>query len=320
METIENNMSELDDLKQQYAALKNQFNQQQIVNNNLMKSAIRTKTKFFRRYRKEIIFVYPAVTLFACWFLWHSLGAVALWPCIATALFMAACTFIELRITRHVGDSKVENKDLLTLSRDAAQASKSFLIYIITFLALLMVLFVFISWVIWKNTTGVLTDNLIPRVLLAMLFAAVFAAICCVKFVKEGNGVMKQVAEISPECGDPRVERNAELFKIAGIMLGGFYFAALGVNMFHVINGMAGVSLFVLLVCIIYCNILMVFLCRHGKQPRLLSVCECLAAVFALLAIHWLTHQYPGAIILALVTLLILAAALITYLLTRKKR
>lgn len=320
MENIENNMSELDDLKTQYATLKDQFDQQQIVNSNLMKSAIRTKTKFFRRYRKEIIFVYPAITLFVCWFLWHSLGAVALWPCIATALFMAACTFIELRITRHVGDSKVENKDLLTLSRDAAQASKSFLIYIITFLALLMVLFVFITWVIWKNTAGVLTDNLIPRVLLAMLIAAVYVAICCVKFVKEGNGVMKQVAEISPECGDPRVERNAELFKTAGILLGAFYAVALGVNMFHVINGMAGVSLFVLLVCIIYCNILLVFLCRHGKQSRLLSVCECLAAVFALLAIHWLTHQYLGGILLALIAAGLLALSAVTFFITRKKR
>lgn len=285
-----------------------------------MKSAIRTKTKYFRRYRKEVIFGYPAVTILMCWFLWNNVGAVALWPCIATVLFMAACTFIELRITRHVGDSKVENKDLLTLSRDAAQASKNFLIYIITFLALLMVLFVFITWVIWKNTTGVLTDDLIPRVLLAMIIAAIIATICCVKFVKEGIGVMKQVAENNPECGDPRVERNAELFKIAGIMLGAFYAVALGVNMFHVLPGMAGVCMFALLVCIIYCNFLMVFLCRHATQSRLLSIFECLAAIFALLAIHWLTHDYPGSSLLSIITATLLLITAVIFLSIRKRK
>ena len=46
-----NNLSELDQLKAQYETLKQQFDQQEIVNDRLMKSSIKNSVNFYKRYR-----------------------------------------------------------------------------------------------------------------------------------------------------------------------------------------------------------------------------------------------------------------------------
>lgn len=318
MEDIENKMSELDDLKQQYATLKEQFDHQQIVNDNLMKSAIRSKTKYFRRYRKEVIFVYPIITAFIIWFLWHHVGAIALGPSIALVIFMAACTFFELRITRHVGHRQVENNDLLTLSRQTAQANKNYLIYIMVFLMFLVPWFLYVVWKLMGNHD--LTNNDIPRFLLMALLTAIISVICVVKFIREGNGVLKQIEECLPDTKELRVARTADLYKIAGILLGAFYFVSLGINMFHVINGMVLITLFVAFLGIVYCNFLTVFLCRNAQQSRLLSIFECHTAAFAIITIQWFTHSWSDSSLLAIITAALLLTTAVIFLCTRKRK
>ena len=46
-----NNLNELEQLKEQYETLKEQFDQQEIVNDRLMKSSIKSNVNFYMRYR-----------------------------------------------------------------------------------------------------------------------------------------------------------------------------------------------------------------------------------------------------------------------------
>ena len=58
-----NNLSELDQLKAQYETLKQQFDQQEIVNDRLMKSSIKHSTDFYKRYRWLQVVLYPLLAL-----------------------------------------------------------------------------------------------------------------------------------------------------------------------------------------------------------------------------------------------------------------
>ena len=58
-----NNLNELEQLKAQYETLKQQFDQQEIVNKRLMKSAIQTNVDFFARNRKVAMYVYPIIAV-----------------------------------------------------------------------------------------------------------------------------------------------------------------------------------------------------------------------------------------------------------------
>lgn len=184
MENIENNMSGLDNLKQQYDLLKEQFDQQQIINDRLMKSAIQSKNQYFRNYRKKMIISYPIACVFAIWFLWHLYGSVMLWPCIILGIMMVIGFIVELHITRHLGNTQVENKDLLTLSQQATQAGKKYLIYNVAFSIAFFGLLIF---------TPINTLYSLPKLLLAVGIVVILNIIICVNFNRRCNDLVKQI-------------------------------------------------------------------------------------------------------------------------------
>ena len=58
-----NNQNELDLLKAQYEELKQRFEQQEIVNERLMKSTIQDNANYFSRYRKTVMIAYPILAV-----------------------------------------------------------------------------------------------------------------------------------------------------------------------------------------------------------------------------------------------------------------
>ena len=58
---------ELDDLKVQYRSLQEKFNQQEIVNNDLIHEMIQTKIANFKRRNAEIILTYGLLAATVCW-------------------------------------------------------------------------------------------------------------------------------------------------------------------------------------------------------------------------------------------------------------
>ncbi len=119
------NLSELDQLKAQYETLKEQFDQQEIVNDQLMKSSIRHSTDFYKRYRWTQFILYPLAAiigiLFIKCFQGNNLSLSLFW-----LSYCAVCFALELWITRNIHTKSSENSDLLTLSNHARTYKKHF--------------------------------------------------------------------------------------------------------------------------------------------------------------------------------------------------
>ena len=113
-----NNLSELDQLKAQYETLKQQFDQQEIVNDRLMKSSIKRNVGFYMRYRRRQFILYPLAILVGLlitkWDFGNNLSLRLFW--------MAYCLVgfaIEIWTLRKLHVKTIENNDLLTLSNQA---------------------------------------------------------------------------------------------------------------------------------------------------------------------------------------------------------
>lgn len=113
-----NNLSELDQLKAQYETLKQQFDQQEIVNDRLMKSSIKRNVDFYMRYRWRQYILYPIAVLggllITKWEFGNNLSLRLFW--IAYCLVGFA---VEIWMLRKLHVKTVENNDLLTLSNQA---------------------------------------------------------------------------------------------------------------------------------------------------------------------------------------------------------
>ena len=129
MENNENNkLNELDQLKAQYETLKQQFDQQEIVNDRLMKSSIKQGTDFYRRNRMRSIIMCPLAAIFGLlgiklWF-GNNLSLSLFW-----VAFMFTCLVIELVLTRKFQRKTLENDDLLVLSHTARSFKKLFSVF-----------------------------------------------------------------------------------------------------------------------------------------------------------------------------------------------
>ena len=113
-----NNLSELDQLKQQYETLKQQFDQQEFVNDRLLKSSIKRNVDFFMRYRWRQYILYP-IALFGAllitkWEFGNNLSLRLF--CIAYLVLSFA---VEIGMLRKLHVKTLENNDLLTLSNQA---------------------------------------------------------------------------------------------------------------------------------------------------------------------------------------------------------
>ena len=123
-----NNLSELDQLKAQYETLKQQFDQQEIVNDRLMMSSIKQGTDFYRRNRMRSIIMCPLAAIFGLlgiklWF-GNNLSLSLFW-----VAFMFTCLVIELVLTRKFQRKTLENDDLLVLSHTARSFKKLFSVF-----------------------------------------------------------------------------------------------------------------------------------------------------------------------------------------------
>ena len=127
-----NNLSELDQLKAQYETLKQQFDQQEIVNDWLMKASIRHSTDFYKRYRWTQIILYPLAAIIGllcikC-FQGNNLSSTLFW-----LSYCAVCFALELWITRNIHTKSSENSDLLTLSNHARTYKKHFSLLVVLY-------------------------------------------------------------------------------------------------------------------------------------------------------------------------------------------
>lgn len=123
------NLSELDQLKVQYEMLKERFDQQEIINERLLKSSIKSSTDYYTRFRRRQFVLYPlfAIIGLLCIHLFqgNDLSIMLFW-----IVYLAVCFAIEFWTTRKLQVKTMENHDLLTLSNQARNFKKLFSLYI----------------------------------------------------------------------------------------------------------------------------------------------------------------------------------------------
>ena len=113
-----NNLNELDQLKAQYETLKQQFDQQEIVNDRLMKSSIKSNVDFFMRYRWRQYILYPIALLGALLITKWEFGNNLSLRLFCIAYFVLSFA-VEIWMLRKLHVKTLENNDLLTLSNQA---------------------------------------------------------------------------------------------------------------------------------------------------------------------------------------------------------
>ena len=123
-----NNLGELDQLKAQYETLKQQFDQQEIVNDRLMKSSIRSNVDFFMRYRWKQYILYPIALLCGLlitkWEFGNNLSLKLFWLSYCLVSFA-----VEMWMLRKLHVKTLENNDLLTLANQARNFKKLFAVF-----------------------------------------------------------------------------------------------------------------------------------------------------------------------------------------------
>ena len=136
-----NNLSELDQLKAQYETLKQQFDQQEIVNDRLMKSSIRSNVNFFMRYRWKQYILYPVGILVGLLTIkWKFPSNLSLMLFYITYMLMSFA--FEILMLRKLHVKTLENNDLLTLSNQARGFKKLYSSFAILGAVPMLILFV----------------------------------------------------------------------------------------------------------------------------------------------------------------------------------
>ena len=225
------NLSELDRLKAQYETLKQQFDQQEIVNDRLMKSVIHASTSFFGKYRKSIIIGYPILAVLGFAFFAHFGYALSLGFCFV--LLMVISTLVELWLTRNMRQQVVENSDLLTLSKNMQKLKTGYAIYVVLLMVvglLFMALFCFFT-IITPHAASV-GPAVIYRFLWTVCISGVamllMAILVYYYFASHCNNVLRQIDAID---GTQRARNNRSFWCFMGAV------ALLGVIGFLLFTG-----------------------------------------------------------------------------------
>ena len=210
--TENNNLSELDQLKAQYETLKEQLDQQEIVNDRLMKSAIQTNVDFFTRNRKTAMILYPIMAVLL-YIYFDGLGFRVFG--LIMALLLAVCTFVELWLTRNTRQQVVENSDLLTLSKNMQQLKTGYAIYVVVWL---LVCFAFgavftFKFVDTQGLNGARFMNLIWLMGFVAVLLVVFGIVAYRTFVGHCNNIIRQIDAVE---GRPTTKKNLTFWYFLG--------------------------------------------------------------------------------------------------------
>ena len=206
-----NNLNELDQLKAQYEELKQRFEQQEIVNEHLIKSTIQDNANYFSRYRKTVMIAYPILAVLG--FAYFTFLGELLPFGLSFLLLMVFSIVFELWLTRNAKQQAMENADLLTLSKNMQKLKSGYAVYMVFMLALG---FMFILVHILKNkgylTSEIAEYNMAPNynaiwsICFVGLLLLTFAILAYRNFVGHCNDVIRQIGTYDgkPQPKSPR--------------------------------------------------------------------------------------------------------------------
>ncbi|MBQ5957864.1 MAG: hypothetical protein IJL44_01600 [Bacteroidales bacterium] len=209
-----NNLNELEQLKAQYETLKEQLDQQEIVNDRLMKSSVKHSVDFYKRYRWLQVISYPFLAflglVFFNWYLDGSFSAKVFW-----VTFCLAGLIIELLLTRKLQLKTLENEDLLTLSNHARGFKRLFSLFLILNYSTVMI--VVGGFLMSKIGEGVANLGVAMLLLGIVMVFVIIVGIWEVRFkTRPCDEIVRQLEAIgTPAEKKPVFYKNQRWFSIA---------------------------------------------------------------------------------------------------------
>ncbi len=198
-----NNLNELDQLKAQYETLKQQFDQQEIVNDRLMKSSIRHSIDFYKRYRWLQVILYPLAAILGLLIVKEYLGN-SLSIRVFVVSFCLTCLFIELWMTRKIRYKVLENNDLLNLIYYARSFKKLFSVFTILNYSTGLILTFGIFLALLGKTISLPNMTALPIAIGFIIVAFVSIGIAEVRYkTRPCNEIIRQI-EASDETPDKK--------------------------------------------------------------------------------------------------------------------
>ena len=217
-----NNLNELEQLKAQYETLKQQLDQQEIVNDKLVKSVLKTNTDFFVRNRKISLIFGPILALLGFAVYAYS-GYWTFGICLL--LLVGLLIGVELWLTRNTRQHVMENSDLLTLSKNMQQLKTGYTIYIVS---ILVIAFLFVAFFTFKKLENQDASTYLNGMFGVGLFGPmwsigftgllllVIAIMCYRNYVGHCNNVIRQIDAIE---GRPTTKKNMTFWYFLGAIV-----------------------------------------------------------------------------------------------------
>ena len=222
MENQDNNLNELEQLKAQYETLKQQLDQQEIVNDKLVKSVIQTNADFFVKNRKISLILGPILALLGFAVYAYS-GYWTFGICLL--LLVGLMIGVELWLTRNTRQHVMENSNLLTLSKNMQQLKTGYSIYIVS---LMVIVFLFVAFFTFKKIDSQDPTTTLNNFYGAGLFRTMwsigftglllllFAVMCYRNYVGHCNSVIRQIDAIE---GKPTTKKNMTFWYFLGVLV-----------------------------------------------------------------------------------------------------
>lgn len=140
----------LDEMREQLSILKQKLDNEQIINDRLLRESCRAKASTFRRS----IMLTVVSSLFVIFMVFASFRPLMgfSWAfCIATVIMMLFCIFMTYWDHRDVGEDSF-NGDLLTAARNVRELRRRYKKWIYVAIPMVTVWYAWFLWEIWQQT------------------------------------------------------------------------------------------------------------------------------------------------------------------------
>ena len=141
-----NELQELEQMREQYEELKGRFDQQKIINDDLLLNSMKSKVGEIRRI---IMFdvILAVIIIVTAPFVFHYNPVIrASWAFVAaTIVLMLTCLFFDMKCKKELDNPSLAGCDMLSYSKSAAKIKQDFRNW------LKYAFFMLIPWVIWLS-------------------------------------------------------------------------------------------------------------------------------------------------------------------------
>lgn len=209
METnFDNQLPELDELKQQYKVFNDNLDSQTIVDGKNVTYIVNHCKGYFQTYRRNLLIYYPLAIILMGLLLAMLKVSAAFIVTAASVLFLGFLT--ELWLTKELTDKSIGESSLAEFAQRAFEAKQGLLIYnIVLICSLFVLLFIAIA-------TLDVPDSSIPTIRMALLILCVLsAAVFLIRYLPVYRQCSKVIRSVAPDSPKLNSRRGVKVFGIA---------------------------------------------------------------------------------------------------------